>query len=160
MDPSDQVWEVNNYNFSGISYCEREPNKRKDWTFHRDNTTTCTTHHCTPSRPRSLGGLFFIFSMFVDFSFIFPFLFFIFLIFFVFLFLFLFFHFVFPHFSCVSFHFLFLSSLHSGRSKVARGTVGRDIHQPTNQNFRVCKVNLATLKVAMKPISDFEKCFF
>ena len=44
----------------------------------------------------------------------------------------------------------FFKSLYSGRSKVTRGTVGRDIHQPTNQSFRVCKVNLATLRVAMK----------
>ena len=27
---------------------------------------------------------------------------------------------------------------------------GRSRHRPTNQSFRVCKVNLATLKVAMK----------
>ena len=30
--------------------CERESNKRKDGTFHRHNTTTCTTHHYTPAR--------------------------------------------------------------------------------------------------------------
>ena len=48
-------------------------------------------------------------------------------------------------FACVSFHFLnFFSSLHLGRSTVTRGTVGRD----TCQSFRVCKVDLATLKVA------------
>ena len=54
--------------------------------------------------------------------------------------------FIFPIFSCVSFHFLFsflLRSLHSGRSKETRVTVGRDIHQ----SFRVCKVDIATLKV-------------
>ena len=46
------------------------------------------------------------------------------------------------------FFFVFLcfqSFLHSGRSKVTRVTVGRDT---TIQSFRVCKVNLATLKVA------------
>ena len=45
-------------------------------------------------------------------------------------------------FACVSFQFVvFLkkSSLHSGRSKVTRATVGRD----TKQSFRVCKVKLA-----------------
>ena len=36
-------------------------------------------------------------------------------------------------FTCVSFLFC---SLHSGMSKVTRITVGRDIHQPTNQCFR------------------------
>ena len=47
------------------------------------------------------------------------------------------------------FHFLKLFIfLHSGRSRVTRVTVGRDIDQ-TNQSFRVCKVNLATLKVAI-----------
>ena len=35
--------------------CERESNKRKDGTFHRDNTTTCTTHHCTPARKHELA---------------------------------------------------------------------------------------------------------
>ena len=61
--------------------------------------------------------------------------------------------------NCVSFHFFlfffclrffsfpsFKGYLHSGRSMVARVTVGRD----TNQSFRVCKVNLATLKVATR----------
>ena len=38
------------------------------------------------------------------------------------------------------------SYLHSGRSKVTRVTVGRDTHL----SFRVCEVNLATLKVATK----------
>ena len=32
---------------------------------------------------------------------------------------------------------------------LTRVTVGRDVHQPTNQSFRVCKVNLATLKVGI-----------
>ena len=40
--------------------------------------------------------------------------------------------------------FTFEGSVHSGRSKVTRIMVGRD----TNQSFRVCKVNLATLNVA------------
>ena len=40
--------------------------------------------------------------------------------------------------------FFFQGSSHSGKSKVTRVTVGRD----TKQSFRVCKVNLATLKVA------------
>ena len=47
-----------------------------------------------------------------------------------------------------SFQFLFhylKGSLHSGRWKVTRVTVGRD----TNQSFRVCKVTRATLKVAI-----------
>ena len=35
--------------------------------------------------------------------------------------------------------------MHSGRSKATRVTVGRD----TNQSFRVCEANLATLKVAI-----------
>ena len=68
---------------------------------------------------------FFVFNLFVIFvnfsknEFVFPF----------------FFHFA--PFLCfrVSFHLFFLSfftsSLHSGKSKVARVTVGRDIHQPT-----------------------------
>ena len=42
------------------------------------------------------------------------------------------------------FDFLFQGSLHSGRSEVTRVTVGRD----TDQSFRVCKVDLSTLKVA------------
>ena len=41
-------------------------------------------------------------------------------------------------------------SLHSGRSKVTSGTVGRDTDQPT-------KVNLATLKVASKEGRGREK---
>ena len=52
--------------------------------------------------------------------------------------------------------FIFLGNLHSGRSKVTRGTVGRDIHQPANQSFRVCKVNLATLNVAIKNVVAME----
>ena len=53
------------------------------------------------------------------------------------------FHFLFScfFFACVPF---FDGYLHSGRSKVTPATVGRD----TNQSFRVCKVDLATLKVA------------
>ena len=35
------------------------------------------------------------------------------------------------------------SKRHAGFASV------RDIHQPTNQSFRVCKVNLATRKVAI-----------
>ena len=64
------------------------------------------------------------------------------------------FHFVFPFFSVFCFLLAFLSifvfgrSLHSGKSKATRGTVGRDIDQPTNQSFRVCEVNFSTLKVA------------
>ena len=51
----------------------------------------------------------------------------------------------FSHFSCFLRFFSFFpkGSLHSGRSKVTRGTVGPDIHQPTNQSFGVCEVNLA-----------------
>ena len=45
----------------------------------------------------------------------------------------------------LAFLFIFDGSLHSGRSKVTRVTVGRD----TNQSLRVCKLNLATLKVAI-----------
>ena len=50
-------------------------------------------------------------------------------------------------FFCFFFFFLFFffNSLHSGRSKVTRGTVGRDVHQ----SFGVCKVNLATPNVAI-----------
>ena len=47
-------------------------------------------------------------------------------------------------FFCLRFFSFFEGSLHSGRSKVTRATVGRD----TNQSFRVCNVHLATLKVA------------
>ena len=67
-----------------------------------------------------------------------------------------FFHFS-PFFACVSFHFCFLvffwlsflfiliylsfevffqGSLHSGRSKVTRGTVGRDTGQPKFSSFQ------------------------
>ena len=64
-------------------------------------------------------------------------------------FLFIFFFLVF----CVRFYsffqFFFLGSLHSGRSKVTRVTVGRD----TNQSIRVCKVNLATMKVATNSLN-------
>ena len=59
-------------------------------------------------------------------------------------------------FTCVSFlflffclRFLFKRYLHSGMSKVTRATVGRD----TNKSFRVCEVNLATLKVATKTLT-------
>ena len=38
-----------------ISLCERVSNKRKVGTFHRDNTTTCTTHHCTAARKHELA---------------------------------------------------------------------------------------------------------
>ena len=55
--------------------------------------------------------------------------FFIFHVFFVFFFIFLLF-------------FVACVSSHPGRSKVTRATVGRD----TDKSFRVCKVNLATLK--------------
>ena len=37
--------------------CERELNKRKDGTFHRENTTTCTTHHYTPTSTARVGAL-------------------------------------------------------------------------------------------------------
>ena len=58
---------------------------------------------------------------------------------------------------CVSFHFLFCSgSLHSGRSKVARVTVGRDILP----SFRVCKVGLTTLKVAINTIGIMMIVYF
>ena len=42
-----------------LSLCcyEREPNKRKDRTFHRDNTTTCTTHHYTQTSTARAGAL-------------------------------------------------------------------------------------------------------
>ena len=50
---------------------------------------------------------------------------------------------LFLFFACVSFIFLQVLC-------ITRGTVGRDTDQPTNQSFRVCKVNPATLKVAMK----------
>ena len=56
-------------------------------------------------------------------------------------FFFFFFFFIFPFFFKKK-----KGSSHSGRSKVTRVTVGRD----TDQSFRFCKVNLATLKVAMK----------
>ena len=89
-------------------------------------------------------GIFASFFFFLDF-----FMFFHFLLFFLLAFLFILFFLVFVFvFSCVSVHFP--ASLLSGRSKVTRVTVGRDIHQPTNQSFRVCKVNLGTLKVAKK----------
>ena len=53
-------------------------------------------------------------------------------------------------FACVSFHFsIFKRFLTFGQVK---GNVryGRSRHPPTNQSFRVCKVNLATLEVAKK----------
>ena len=53
--------------------------------------------------------------------------------------------FIFSFFFCVSFHFLF-ERFFTFRSKVAEDGLSR--HRPTNQSFRVCKVNLATLKVA------------
>ena len=68
--------------------------------------------------------------------------------FFIFSFIFFYLHF----FSCFLVFFFCLrffssfGSLNSGRSKVTRVTVGRDIHR----SCRVCKVNLATLKVATK----------
>ena len=37
--------------------CERESNKRKDGTFHGDNTTTRTTHHYTPTCTARVGAL-------------------------------------------------------------------------------------------------------
>ena len=36
---------------------ERKPNKRNDGTFHRDNTTPCTTHHHTPTSTARAGAL-------------------------------------------------------------------------------------------------------
>ena len=70
--------------------------------------------------------VFYLFVIFVNFSkktnLLFPF-FFILPLFFVFAFLFICFF--------LSFFFVFTSSLHSGKSKVTRVTVGRDIHQPT-----------------------------
>ena len=50
------------------------------------------------------------------------------------------------------------SSLHSDKSRVTRVSVGRAIHQPTNQSFRVCTVNLATLKVVMSKVGWFPRC--
>ena len=46
----------------------------------------------------------------------------------------------------------FQGSLHSGRSKVTRVTVGRD----TDQRFRACKVNLATPKRRKKSKLKYE----
>ena len=45
----------------------------------------------------------------------------------------------------IFFLYVFQGSLHSGRSQVTSITVGRD----TNKSFRVCKVDLATLQVAI-----------
>ena len=53
------------------------------------------------------------------------------------------------------FFFVFWGSLHSGRSKVTRVTVGRAVHQC----FRVCKDNLATLKVALKNIIIYRSIY-
>ena len=52
-------------------------------------------------------------------------------------------------FTCVSFHFLFVisGSFHLGQVK-GNARDGRSRHPPTNQSFRACEVNLATLKVA------------
>ena len=73
-----------------------------------------------------------------------------------------FFFFIFPVFLILAFLFIFFfssfhfclvflkDSLHSGKSKVTRVTVGRDTNQPTNQSSRVCKVDLPTLKVAIR----------
>ena len=70
--------------------------------------------------------------------------------------------FIFPVFFFLAFLFLFFlffekNSLHSGRSKVTRVTVGRDIDQPTNQCFGVCKDHLATLKVAKRKEKHSER---
>ena len=59
-------------------------------------------------------------------------------------------------FACVSFSFpFFQGSLLSGRSKVTRATVGRI----TNQSFRVCEVNLATLKKSQQKHLWFAKYY-
>ena len=50
---------------------------------------------------------------------------------------------------------VFKGFLHWGRSKIKRGTVGRDNDQPTRQSFGVCEVNLATLEVAMTVSGHF-----
>ena len=77
------------------------------------------------------------------------------MIFFVFFFsfsIFLAFLFIFFFFLCFIFFCFCQGYLHSGRSEVTRVTVGRD------KVFRVCKVNLATLKVAInqtKPCRQF-----
>ena len=41
------------------------------------------------------------------------------------------------------------------QASVMSVTVGRDTDQPTNQSFRVCKVNLATLKVAIHKVFPY-----
>ena len=75
----------------------------------------------------------------------------------------LFFKVMFPFFTCVSFHvscfvllaFLFILfvflSLTFGQVKgnARQGRSRHPVATPTNQNVGVCKVNLATLKVAM-----------
>ena len=53
-------------------------------------------------------------------------------------------------FFLLAFLFIFFS-LHSGRSKVTRVTVGRDV----DKSSRVCKVNLSTLKVAINSWRDW-----
>ena len=58
-----------------------------------------------------------------------------------------FFHFLICSYYYYFLIFPFLIVFDSGKSKVTRVTVGRDT---TNQSFRVCKVNLATRKVATK----------
>ena len=44
--------------------------------------------------------------------------------------------------------FFFVKVLYIRAGRASRGRFGRSRHRPTNQSFRVCQVNLATLKVA------------
>ena len=60
-------------------------------------------------------------------------------------------------FACVSFHFFVYLLGGSGRR---HARYGRSRHQPTNQSFRVCKVDLATLKVAITEYSYIFAFFF
>ena len=98
-----------------------------------------------PSREVPLAGLSLSLSLFYFFIFCFA------SFFTIFSYFFHFFIFHFPlYLSFLFIYFFFLKgSLNSGRSKVTRVAVGPDIHQPTNHSFRVCKVNPATLKVAI-----------
>ena len=54
-------------------------------------------------------------------------------------------------FACVSFHLLlFFKKIFTFGTVKGNARDGRSRHQPTNQSFRVCKVNLATRNVAIK----------